>query len=455
MLHKMTNFIMLHLVGNRAASALKLSKQLKYYKYMKKEQWNELDNNIEAQKKKLYHLLCFAVEQVPYYKSLGLKSSEFSEETILEDLKKFPILTKEIIRREGDNMYPIKTLDEWTFDNVSGGTTGEPVKFRHSGSFFDWDQAGKLLFDTWSGRRLGEKQIRLWGSERDIISGKKDWMNKVYRWMRNETFLNTFRMTEKDMEEFIACINHKRPAMILAYVQSARELAQYIERNGKYIVAPKGMMTSAGVLDEDTYKLLKRVFRCPIINRYGSREMGDMACSCDRNEGLHINLFTSYIEIVDDRGMECDTEEDGNILTTSLVDYSMPIIRYAIGDRGACTDKKCSCGRGMPLMKYVKGRVIDIFTAADCAKVDGEFFTHLFYVESQVKQFQVIQHSIENIEIKVVFYDDVRDINNIFERIRANVLKVMGENVNVDFKIVNDIPVSASGKRIYTISHVK
>lgn len=93
-------------------------------------------------------------------------------------------------------MYPDIPIRDWTFENVSGGTTGEPVKFRHSGKFFETDQGAKLLFDEWSGRKIGDYQIRLWGSERDIVSGKKDWMNKIYRWMRNEVFLNTFVMSE-------------------------------------------------------------------------------------------------------------------------------------------------------------------------------------------------------------------------------------------------------------------
>ena len=71
-----------------------------------------------------------------------------------------------------------------------------------------------MLFDEWSGRKIGDYQIRLWGSERDIVSGKKDWMNKIYRWMRNEVFLNTFVMSEDVIKKYINVINETKPKMI-------------------------------------------------------------------------------------------------------------------------------------------------------------------------------------------------------------------------------------------------
>ena len=145
----------------------------------------------------------------------------------------------------------------------------------------------------------------------------------------------------------------------------------------------------------------------------------------------------------------------GNIVATLLTDYSMPIIRYEIGDSGALTNKKCSCGRGMPMLKSVNGRTIDIFKTATGEKIYGDYFTHLFYTEKDVKQFQVIQHSYEKIEVKIVFFESVTDKEQIYKRISDNIRKIMGNNVMIEFSDEKDIPVSKSGKRIYTISYVK
>lgn len=452
MVRKLTSAIMRCMVGNRSAKGIKVSKQTKYYKELKRAQWKSLDENIMNQKQRLYEVIKFSLREVPYYRDLGLKIEEFSVETIFEDIKKFPILTKEIIRKEGTRLCPEHPLKNWTYNDTSGGTTGEPVRFCHSGIFFDYDQAGKLLFDEWAGRKLGDSQIRLWGSERDIISGKKDWMNKIYRWCRNEMFLNAFYMSDEIMDDYVKQINHKQPKMIMAYVQSIRELAQYIEKKGIKVYAPSGIMTSAGNLDNDTYELLKRVFHCPILNRYGSREMGDMACSCEKNEGLHINVRTSYIEVLDEENNTCADEEIGDIIVTSLTEYSMPLIRYKIGDRGALTSHKCSCGRGWPLLKSINGRTVDVFKTASGKKIDGEFFTHMFYEEKNVKQFQVVQDQLTHITVKLVVYDKEKVTDEFYKGLENNFRKVMGNETEFSYEFLDYIPVGKSGKRAYTIS---
>lgn len=449
---KILNYMALHLVGNRNAKGIKISHQLRYYRRFNRMQWNSVEDNITYQRKKLFEIVNFAVNHVPYYRSLGISS--FSEETIFEDIKKFPLLTKEIIRKEGTKMLPDYKIKDWIYWNQSGGTTGEPLKFCHSGAFFDEGQGIALAFDQWAGRRLGDKQVRLWGSERDIISGKKDWMNKIYRWLRNEKFLNSFMMDDEQMALYLKIIENYKPAMIYAYVQSLREMVLFAERTGKKLYRPKGIMTSAGTLSKDAAEWFAQEFKCPIINRYGSREAGPIACSCDKNEGLHINMLSNYVEILDDNDKNCEEEEEGRVILTLLNEKAMPLIRYDIGDRGSILKKKCSCGRGLQLMGGVSGRTIDFFKTEDGKKVYGDYFTHLLYTVPQVKQFQIIQDQINHVILKLVLADSVVD-KSFINSLIFNIQKVLGEKVQIDIEEVKEIPVSKSGKRAYTISYVK
>lgn len=451
-MRKMLARAVCHLSGNRSLKKIQKSDQLKVFSELKRLQWNSLDENINLQKNDLYGCVVHAIKTVPYYRGLGFSETDFSIETIFDDIKKLPLLTKDIIRREGSHLLS-EDYKGWTYKTTSGGTTGEPVPFIHSARFFDYDQGGKILFDTWAGREIGDSQIRLWGSERDIITGKKDKINKIYRWLKNEKFINTFSMTDKEMRECIDYIKKRSPRMMLAYVQSAREIAQYAKKNGLAPVPIKcGVMTSAGTLDQSTYELLKNVYKAPVLNRYGSREASDMACSCDKNEGLHINMKSTYIEILGDDGKECEPGDKGRIVVTSLVEDAMPLIRFDIGDYGAKTSEQCSCGRGWELLKSVNGRIVDVFKTHDGKKIDGEYFTHLFYTEGDIKQFQVVQEEINRILVKIVPYDKTPD--DVFMRIESGIHKVMGEETLVEFQIVDEIPPSQSGKRIYTISLV-
>lgn len=449
---KLFNYLVLHLVGNRNSKGIRISHQLKYFRQFNRIQWNSLEDNMAFQRKRLYEIVNFAVHNVPYYRELNI--NDFSEKTIFQDIKRFPVLTKDIIRREGKRLIPDCENKDWVYWDQSGGTTGEPVKFLHSGHFFDEGQGVALSWDRWAGRKLGDRQIRLWGNERDIVSGKKDWMNKIYRWVRNEKFLNTFMMTDEQMGTYLDEIKSYKPKMILAYVQSLREIALFAERNNKEVYHPSGIMTSAGTLTEDAAKYFASKFKCPIINRYGSREAGPIACSCEKNEGLHTNMLSNYVEILDDDDNNCKEGEEGRVILTLLNEKAMPLIRYDIGDRGSLLNKRCSCGRGLQLMGNIKGRVVDVFKAVDGRKIDGEYFTHLLYTIPQVKQFQIIQDNIQHVTVKLVLIDSLQE-KEFINQLIMNIKYVLGESVTVDVEEVKEIPVSKSGKRAYTISHVE
>lgn len=443
------------LVGNRKAKGLMISHQMNSFRELKTEEFLSVEENKKLQSKRLLALIIHACQTVPYYRDLHIDVDAISEENVFEEIKKFPILTKDIIRKEGDRLYSEvytkSQVGDWMYEDTSGGTTGEPVKFLHSGHYFDSDQGAALFADEFAGRKIGDFQIRLWGSERDIISGKKDWMNKIYRWMRAEMFLNTFQMNDATMAEYVRIINKKKPKMILAYAQSAREIAKYIEDNNISVHSPNGVMTSAGTLDNDTYELLKRVFKCPVINRYGSREVGCMACSCEKNEGLHINSRGVFVETLRDDGTLCDDEEEGRIIVTNLQEYAMPLIRYEIGDVGSLTKHACSCGRGLPMLKKLSGRIVGVFLTEDGNRVDGEYFTHLFYNCKWVKQFQVIQEGFNDVVVNYISTSEPDFDTLCAPDMTAKIRLVMGEKCNVTYNKVDDIPETKSGKRAYTI----
>ena len=77
-------------------------------------------------------------------------------------------------------------------------------------------------------------------------------------------------------------------------------------------------MTSAGILYPKYKELIEDVFHCPVFNRYGSREVGDIACDCEKHEGLHLNIFNHYIEIIDEEGKNCEPGKMGEIVVTTL-----------------------------------------------------------------------------------------------------------------------------------------
>jgi len=217
-------------------------------------------------------------------------------------------------------------------------------------------------------------------------------------------------------------------------------------------------MTSAGTLYGLMRETIQRVFRAPVFNRYGSREVGDIACECEAHQGLHVCPVTHYVEILREDGTPARPGEVGEIVVTSLTNYAMPLIRYRIGDMGAWAEKDCSCGRNWPLLKEVTGRVTDSFVSASGTRVHGEYFTHLLYFRDWVKKFQFLQESYTRIRLLIVPAVPPDQAKWIVEQERADleakVQLVMGPECSLEIELVSDIPPSPSGKYRYTISKV-
>jgi phenylacetate-CoA ligase len=194
-----------------------------------------------------------------------------------------------------------------------------------------------------------------------------------------------------------------------------------------------------------------------VFNCYGSREVSDMACNCEKDEGLHLIPAIHYLEIVDDEGRQMKPGTPGNIIVTLLTNYTMPLIRYQIGDRGILSEKACSCGRGFPLLKKVEGRIRCIFRNKQGDLIDGGVFIRLFYFRENIKQFQVIQDSLEKITINLVLKDkkQLKIIEKDFQEISESIKKIMRNNITIKYNLADVINTSPSGKYEYVFSKVK
>lgn len=412
------------------------TKRYEYAEYLNKKQYSPLKDNIATQHLLLKKTLRHAVAKIPYYHDLGIKSDK---------IRDFPILDKHVIRDNLDRLH-IKT-GEKVVRNTSGGTTGEPVVFYQDQTSNDWGAAVKIFYNWWAGYKEWQPLVKLWGNERDILGGPVDPKRLFEKHYMNVHVLNSFMMNEWDMDRYVKDINRLKPPMILAYVQSINELAKHIESKGLKVHSPKGIMTSAGTLHDDIKETIKRVFKCKIFNRYGSREVGNVACNCEKDEGMHLSIFNQYIEILNEEMEHCQEGEIGSIYVTTLTNFAMPLIRYKVGDMAMISDEPCSCGRGLPTIKKVVGREVDVFKTMDGYIVDGEYFTHLFYFKP-VKKFQVIQKSLDKMVIKVVLEGELDK-----DEIEFACRKVMGD-IEIEWEELDEIPPTSSGKFRFTISEV-
>jgi len=436
------------------ASGSKIPQHLKFFKKYEYLSYEEIRQITDSKLKKL---LVHAYHNVPYYNKILKQTGVIDgQEVRLERFPDIPILTKSIIRQQGENLYSKDHKKRCSYKNTSGGSTGEPVTFMQDKNYSDWNIANTIYLKTFASQDIGEKEFRLWGSERDLLDKEKPAV-RLRNWLYNRMELNAFKMSKDEMVQFVNKINRARPTWIESYVQAITEFSRFIRENNLTIASPRGVLTSAGTLYPQMQQLIERVFKCKVFNRYGSREVGSIACSCEKDEGLHVSIWNNYLEILNDNFQTVQPGGIGRIFVTNLNNYSMPLIRYQIGDFGiAAENRECSCGRKTPLIKGVVGRHMEVFKTKNGKIIPAEFFIHFIgvvYNEGYIKKFQVVQKDYDQIVIKAVI-DNLQKFNESKTKIVNSIRKVMGQNCRVDFELVDEIQLSNSGKYLYTISEI-
>lgn len=412
------------------------------------------DNEISHfQHQELYRMLNHAQKHIPYYQEI-LPDTLFNHSTQTIDMSVFqqiPVLTKDLLNTRNTNLqhpYPAK---EWgTYQNTSGGSTGEPSQFMQDKIYSDWNIANKLFYKEYYGNHaIGDLELRLWGSEKDILYGKETLSMRMRNLVYNRIDLNTYKLDYKNIQHYIDVWNTKKPSWVEAYVNSAYQLAKYINQKELITHKPKGVLVSAGKLEHFMQKEIEKAFQCPIYNRYGSREIGDVACSDGQSDELILSPWNHYVEILNNNLQPCEPGEAGKIYVTTLHNFSMPLIRYQVEDIATFSDQSKF---GVPKISQINGRVNSMITT-NHARLDSTALTTSFYEYKSITKYQFIQKTKTHFILRVVIHDQ-----NMWERDKDDLLnrfkKILGEDITIDFVTEEEILPSKSGKYLYIISEV-
>lgn len=435
-------------------------KTLQYLKQLQEWQWLDTRQAQALQQQRLGALLRHAAEKVPYYKTLLRECHVIDEhgKVRFENFTRIPLLDRATLKKQYHSLISEDVSQRRWYENSSGGSTGEPVKFIQDRDHYDWESALKIFFDGWTGFKIGYPKVVLWGSERDLFYGKEPFNVRAGRFIRNDTFLNAFRMTPVAMASYVECINQVQPAQILGYAHALYELARFAEKYDHKLYSPKAIIATAGTLFPEMREAIERAYGAPVFNRYGSREVGDIACECEAHKGLHVALPTHYVEVLRNDGSPAHPGEDGEIVVTCLTNFAMPLIRYRIGDMGSWAEGDCTCGRAWPRLREVSGRVMDAIICANGDSVTPTYFIRLMRLGNltdQIDKFQVIQESVKHITISIVAKHKSEQLGKSLVDVKEKIKLVMGDDCQVEFNFVDDIPPSPSGKYRYVISKVQ
>jgi phenylacetate-CoA ligase len=418
------------------------------FKLLQSSQWWTEEELRIHQEEKLERLIYHAYHNVPYYndlfKRLGLRPVDIRSR---EDLTKLPLLTKEEIRKNYPGKIVSKNINKKDFYTTgSSGSTGEPLKYLISKEAYSLNTAAKLRGWYWMGYRLGDKFVKLSQNPR------KRFEKRVQDLINRDRYLFVQQLTTENFEELLSELRKFKPEVIRGYPDPLMFLAQHMEKTGINDINPIAVNTTGNILYPEARDLIERQFKCRIFDSYNA-EAGAVAYECVTHSCYHLAMEYAITEILDN-GKEAKPGRKGRLITTDLTNYAMPFIRYDTQDVVTKGEGKCKCGRALETITRIEGRDNDILITPSGKYLIVHNFTGYFQrpdtpAYGKVDQFQIVQEKKDLIIINIV------EGNGFNEDIRLKILtyfeNYIGNDVHVEVKIVEQIPVSVSGKRRFLV----
>ena len=404
-------------------------------------QWKSSDELSCIQQDNLFTLLKYAISHCPWYRKLGV---ELTSDAV-RSLKKFPVLTKQIINDHLDNL--VCGEKGSLLMNMSSGSTGQRTvvfndRLGHSTSI-----AIQTLFWEWAGYKLGTPFLQLgMDQSRGIVKRTKDIL------LRTDYHL-AFNLHKASVLSVLKFYRGRNDFILGGYASGLYSYAQFAEEAGLDDITFRSVISWGDKVFPHYRDTIERQFHTNVFDTYGCAEGIDIAGQCEKMN-YHIMSPHVFIEIVNDEGREVSPGEIGNVLLTRLDGFSMPLIRYKLGDLAIAGDPAtvCSCGRGFPLLGGVIGRDTDIVKTRSGKRMIVHFFTGIFEHISEIKQFRVVQTMLDEIDIE--FIPTAEFTSEILDRIRTIIQGHLKEHFRINFKMVDLIEPTKSGKPKFIESRI-
>jgi phenylacetate-CoA ligase len=388
----------------------------------------------------LRRILQHAIEQVPYYRQLGVSPR----------LSEFPILTKSTVRAQSEWLRADNYRHRPVIAKKTSGSTGVPLKVLIDEDGLAWKRACTIRADEWSGWRRGCRVAKAWGNPEYRQFGLKGWLRN--RLFERAIHLDTLKMTDADIADFAWRLQRHRPRLIFGHAHSVYLLADYLRQHRVKPPRPNGIITTAMILHDFERQRIEEVFGCPVTNRYGCEEVSLIACECPAHQGLHVNVDSVFVEILDG-DQPARPGQPGQVVVTDLTNFAMPLVRYRVGDVASWSAQPCPCGRSFPVLERIEGREADYVVTASGHRISGISLTENFAtLVPGIAQLQIVQEEVERFRFRIVPAPEFaeRGENRLAELVRER----FGPATRYTCEFVDVIPAEPSGKYRFCISHV-
>lgn len=390
------------------------------------------------QNEKLHKIVNNAYNNTKYYRelfdNLGLDPNEIRTKY---DLHKIPILTKDIVNKNYNRLISKQINCIPHKASSTGGSTGNPMRYLLDKKSWSFINAFNIINWEKTGYNFGDKYIAL-GSTSLFVNNSISIKHKLYYRLKNKVGLNGINMSDEVCEKYIKLINRNQIKYIYGYASAIYLLAKYVSNNN-IVTNILVCFTTSEILTDLYRKTIKEAFKCKVINCYGAYDGGITTF-----EHIRGNFNVGYNTIVRLKNTKNGSINKSSILLTDIMNYSMPLINYELGDEVKMKEENAEYNG--QVIENVYGRTSDLMKLENGNILTGPGFTIIFK-DLPVEAYSVSKIGKNSLLCKIQTLDD---FNKNHENIIVSTIKKnAGTETKIQFEYVEKFELLSSGKRNY------
>ncbi|WP_419174466.1 phenylacetate--CoA ligase family protein [Desulfosediminicola sp.] len=427
------------------------SAKLSYWRRLEESQFYSRNQLEEIQWSRLQKLWRFLWRENGFYQkqfqNAGLKENDLKGP---EDIRRLPILTKKEILRQGHAMLSTGYQPNRLLNFKTGGSTGKALEILITEECSELRNACARRHDRWTGWEPGEQIGAVWGNPKLPKTLRAKLLNAC---VQPYIYLDTMAVTDESVQEFAKTWDNNKPTLLFGHAHSLYIVAKYIKRLKIDTIRPVGILSTSMMLLPHERTMIERVFNCSVTDRYGCEEVSLIACECEKHNGMHMNIEHLVIEFIREDGSHAGPGEPGRIVVTDLMNRAMPFVRYEVEDVGVFFDQDCTCGRGLPLMGKVTGRVADFLLKRDGTRVAGvSLIENTLTRIPGIEQMQIVQEDLDSFNLNIVpgksyGHSQANELERYFQTL-------FGDSLRINIRVTDEIKPEKSGKYRFSICKI-
>ncbi len=386
-----------------------------------------------------------AIAHVPFYRDWARSVGHVPGQPV--DIADLPIVTKgdytlDIERFQSD-AFPVSDM----FTNKTSGSSGEPFRFRAHGRAADASYCVLWRALHRFGLRPGDRRVYIWGrsyafNASPLNVAKHRARQTLRNWLNNTLSVDAYSLTHENVERTIQRIEAFRPRYLHGYVSALYTIARTLNDRGRTLNTPGlvAAVTESEKLYRFQRKAMEQAFECPILEHYGSVELGNIA-QPDPDGNMRINEDLYIVERL----------PTGEAAITNLMTHAYPFIRYRLGD---LIERRDTIPPGLPYacLKSVVGRTVDMIPLASGGLVHGVALAHLIDPHlDHVLKYQIRQTALERFAVTLVpRHEGIPP--PVLDTIARDLRSLTGATTRIDFTTAPHITPAQSGKFRWVVS---